>query len=529
MFHLAKTLVLVCQLLVLFFAAPISAQEFLDPEIAFKPSVRAIDSQTLEIRYDIAKGYYLYRDTLKVRLLDAPAGVTLGKPELPAGKQKHDENFGNVAVFYKELKATISVQGLSGGETLKLSVTSQGCADAGLCYPPQSKTLTVQVPAKEAAPTTQSTAEASSGQVDETSAIAAILSGSSLSVALLFFFVAGLGLSLTPCILPMIPILSGIIVGRGHTGRWHNFGLSLAYVLGMATTYAIAGVAAGLTGTLLSAALQNIWVVGSFALIFVALAFSMFGFYELQLPSSLQSKLSESANRLPGGQWLGLFGMGALSALIVGPCVAAPLAGALLYIGQTGDAVFGGIALFVMALGMGVPLLLVGLSAGTLLPKAGPWMEWVKRFFGVLLLATAAWLVYPVLPSMTGNSSASHQSVLPFERVRTVAELEQRLQTANKPVMLDFYADWCVSCKEMEKFTFTDAKVQAALKDALLLQADVTANSTDDAALLKRFDLFGPPGIIFFDAKGQEIRGLRVVGYKNAEEFLGQLKKWQGK
>jgi thioredoxin:protein disulfide reductase len=460
-------------------------------------------------------------------LIDPPNGISLGKPELPAGKQKQDENFGAVAVFYKELKATIPIQGSSGGETLKLTVTSQGCADAGLCYPPQSKTLTVQVPAKEAVPTAQPIAEASNGQVDETSAIAAILSGSSLSVALLFFFVAGLGLSLTPCILPMIPILSGIIVGRGHTGRWHNFGLSLAYVLGMATTYAIAGVAAGLTGTLLSAALQNIWVLGSFALIFVALAFSMFGFYELQLPASLQGKLSESANRLPGGQWLGLFGMGALSALIVGPCVAAPLAGALLYIGQTGNAVFGGTALFVMALGMGVPLLLVGLSAGTLLPKAGPWMEWVKRFFGVLLLATAAWLVYPVLPTLLGSGTAqAHRSALPFERIRNVAELEQYLKTANKPVMLDFYADWCVSCKEMEKFTFTDARVQNALKDVVLLQADVTANNPDDTELLKRFDLFGPPGIIFFDLQGKEQRSLRVVGYKNADEFLGQLQKF---
>ncbi|MEY4592677.1 MAG: hypothetical protein RIR18_1572 [Pseudomonadota bacterium] len=521
MLRFIKVFILVLQLI----PGLSSAQEFLDPAVAFKPSLRAIDRQTLEVRYEIAKGYYLYRDKLKIKLIDPPNSVTLSKPEMPAGKQKQDENFGAVAVFYKELKATIPLQGNTDDETLKLSITAQGCADAGLCYPPQTQILTVKLPAKVAVQTIEPSPSLPP-QVDETSAIAAILSGSSLSVALLFFFVAGLGLSLTPCILPMIPILSGIIVGRGHTGRWHNFGLSLAYVLGMATTYAIAGVAAGLTGTLLSAALQNIWVLGSFALIFVALSFSMFGFYELQLPASLQGKLSESANRLPGGQWLGLFGMGALSALIVGPCVAAPLAGALLYIGQTGDAVFGGTALFVMALGMGVPLLLVGLSAGTLLPKAGPWMEWVKRFFGVLLLATAAWLVYPVLPSITGNSSASHQSALPFERVHTVAELEQKLSTAKRPVMLDFYADWCVSCKEMEKFTFTDPKVQAALKEVVLLQADVTANSTDDAALLKRFDLFGPPGIIFFDANGQEIRSLRVVGYKNAEAFLGPLGKW---
>lgn len=507
----------------------LAAQEFLDPAEAFKPSLKAVDSQTLEVRYRIAPGYYLYRDKFKVRLQGAPEGVSLGKPELPPGKEKQDENFGTVRVFYGELKATVPVSGNVAGQSLRVALTSQGCADAGLCYPPQTEVLSVTLPASTIAPTESGAVSPLPLAVnpvaperDETSAIAQILSGSSLLATLLFFFVAGLGLSLTPCVLPMIPILSGIIVGRGHTGRWHNFGLSLAYVLGMALTYTLAGVAAGLTGTLLSAALQNVWVLGGFALIFVLLALSMFGVYELQLPAGLQGKLTETSNKLPGGQWVGLFGMGALSALIVGPCVAAPLAGALLYIGQTGNAVLGGTALFVMAMGMGVPLLLVGLSAGTLLPKAGPWMEWVKRFFGVLLLATAVWLVYPVLPSFK-----SHSSALPFERVATVDALEQRLHTAQRPTMLDFYADWCVSCKEMEKFTFTDPRVQAALKDAQLLQADVTANTADDQALLKRFDLFGPPGIIFFDAQGQEIRALRVVGYKNAEEFLAQLEKWK--
>lgn len=503
----------------------LAAQEFLDPLDAFKPTLKAIDSQTLEVRYRIAPGYYLYRDKFKLRLQEAPQGVELGKPTLPPGKEKHDENFGTVRVFYGELKATLPVTGHTPGQTVRVALTAQGCADAGLCYPPQTQVLSVTLPtgtSPDAASSTNPNATSAAPAQDETSQIARILSGSSLWATLLFFFVAGLGLSLTPCVLPMIPILSGIIVGRGQTGRWQNFALSLAYVLGMALTYTLAGVAAGLTGTLLSAALQNVWVVGAFALIFVLLALSMFGVFELQLPAGLQGKVSESVNRLPGGQWLSLFGMGALSALIVGPCVAAPLAGALLYIGQTGDAVLGGTALFVMALGMGVPLLLVGLSAGTLLPKAGPWMKWVNRFFGVLLLATAVWLVYPLLPSLKG-----HTSVLPFERVTTVAELDQRLQSAQRPVMLDFYADWCVSCKEMEKFTFTDPRVQTALKDALLLQADVTANSADDAALLKRFDLFGPPGIIFFDAQGQEVRSQRVVGYKNADEFLTLIQTWR--
>jgi thioredoxin:protein disulfide reductase len=357
----------------------------------------------------------------------------------------------------------------------------------------------------------------------------------------------------------------------------------------MAITYAAIGVAAGLTGTLLSAALQNAWVLGAFAGVFVVLSFSMFGFYELQLPTSLQSKLSEESGHLQGGRGIGVFLMGALSALIVGPCVAAPLAGALLYIGQTGDAVLGGTALFVMALGMGAPLIAVGVAGGSLLPRTGPWMEGVKKTFGVLLLATALWLISPVIPGVVemlgwaalliitaiylhaldplpvhakgwprfwkgigivmlltgaalligalsgnrdplqplaglrGGAIAGEIPKLAFEPVRSVAELDARLAAVDRPVMLDFYADWCVSCKEMERFTFSDPGVQAKLDGFTLLKADVTANSADDKALLARFGLFGPPGIIFFDAKGQEIKNVRVVGFQNAERFLQSL------
>ena len=382
------------------------------------------------------------------------------------------------------------------------------------------------------------------------------------------FFGIGLLLSFTPCVFPMFPILSGIIAKQGeHITKTRGFILSLAYVMGMAITYAAAGVAAGLSGAMLSAALQNAWVLGTFALVFITLAFSMFGFYELQLPYFLQSKLSEEAGHLKGGHLTSVFGMGALSALIVGPCVAAPLAGALLYISQTRDVVLGGSALFVMALGMGVPLLLLGASAGALLPKAGPWMESVKQFFGVLLLGVAIWLISPVIPAVahmllwaallivsaiylhavdplrpdasgfrkflkglgmialltgvalligvlsgsrdilqplskigvsnvdvSGMKSVAQTGHLPFQRIKSVAELEQHvLQSRNKYVMVDFYADWCISCKEMERFTFTDAKVQSRLRDVVLLQVDVTAGTPDDAALLKRFKLFGPP------------------------------------
>ena len=551
------------------------AQEFLDPAVAFKPTARAIDGQTIEVSYAIAKGYYLYRDKFRF----AAEGAAFGPAAFPKGETHQDENFGKVEVYYKTVSIRLPVTTPSGPTQLALKVTAQGCADAGVCYPPQSQVLAVDLPAAgSAAP--------AANEGDESGRIAGALKHAGFWANLLFFFVAGLGLALTPCVFPMIPILSGIIVGQGHkVSRGRGFALSLAYVLGMAATYAAAGVAAGLTGTLVSRALQNPWVLGSFAVVFIVLSFSMFGFYELQLPSTLQSKLSEEAGHLQGGRGIAVFLMGALSALIVGPCVAAPLAGALLYIGQTGDAVLGGTALFVMALGMGAPLLAVGLSAGTLLPRAGAWMEAVKKAFGVLLLATALWLVAPVIPAVAqmlawamlfivpaiylhaldplpptahgwhrfwkgigivmlltgaalligalagsrdplqplaglrGVAQAAEAKKLPFIRVASVDDLDVRLRAADRPVMLDFYADWCVSCKEMERETFADPKVAARLAGFTMLQADVTANSDADKALLARFGLFGPPGIIFFDPRGQEVPSLRVVGFQDAATF----------
>jgi thiol:disulfide interchange protein DsbD len=314
----------------------------------------------------------------------------------------------------------------------------------------------------------------------------------------------------------MIPILSGIIAGEGRDlGKLRALLLSGAYVLGMAITYAIAGVAAAWSGTLLAAALQNAWVLGAFALVFVGLALSMFGLYELQLPGFLHHRLHATHGRLKGGRVASVAAMGALSAIIVSPCVAAPLAGALLYISQTRDVALGGSALFAMALGMGIPLLVIGVSEGALLPKSGPWMVRVKHVFGVLLLAVALWIVWPVLrPAGSG---------VDFVRVQSIAELEEKLHAPGRPVMLDFYADWCVSCKEMEALTFSDARVKPRMGGMLLLQADVTANTEEHKALLKRFRLFGPPGIIFFDAQGTELQGLRVIGYQNAERFLQTL------
>jgi thiol:disulfide interchange protein DsbD len=576
-------------LLLFALAGPARAEEPLAPEEAYRFSARVIDAKTIEARWQIADQYYMYRDKFKFTL----EGGTLGTPQLPPGKMKEDDAFGKVEVYRKEVKILLPVEA-TGAVTVK--AVSQGCWDGGICYPPikQEARLTM---AGASSPSVAVAAAPTSAPApaDESSRIAGLFKGDNLALVLASFFGFGLLLSLTPCVFPMIPILSGIIVNHGHAvSHLRAFVLSLAYVLGMAVTYAAVGVAAGLSGTLLSAALQNAWVLGGFALVFVVLSLSMFGFYELQMPTALQSRVSDTANH-QGGSLPAIGLMGALSALIVGPCVAAPLAGALLYIAKTGDALLGGSALFVMALGMGAPLLLVGAFSRSLLPKSGPWMEGVKKFFGVVMLATALWLVSPVVPlwlQMLGWSllmvvpaiylhaldplpphahgwqrlgkglgvllllggaamligvlggakdplqplgflrggMAAEASAPTFERVATIERLDARLaesKAAGKPVMLDFYADWCVSCKEMERFTFADAKVAARMKQMVLLQADVTANSAADAALLKRFGLFGPPGIIFFDKAGQEIAGLRVVGFVPADKFLPTLESAQ--
>ncbi len=570
------------------------AAEPLEPEQAYKFSARAIDAGTVEARWQIADGYYLYRQ--KFSFSAEPAAVKLGDPVFPTGEGKQDEFFGKVEIYHQDVRIRIPVDA-GGADSLLLKVVSQGCWDQGICYPPtpqqvRIKLISASLPAAASSePAASPAVAASTPAADESSRVASLLRHGNFWLILASFFGFGLLLCLTPCMLPMVPILSGIIVNHGHAvTHARAFWLSLAYVLGMAATYAAVGVAAGYSGTLLSSALQNAWVLGSFALVFVVLSLSMFGFYELQLPSTLQSRLSESANRR-GGSIGAIAAMGALSAVIVGPCVAAPLAGALLYIAQTGDAALGGSALFAMALGMGAPLLLVGLFSRSLLPKAGPWMDAIKKFFGVVLLGTALWLLSPVLPTwaqmlgwsallivpaifmraidplpahssgwtrfwkglgvlmllagmamLAGVLGGSRDPLHPldflagakagevtapaFQNVKSVADLDARLSQAGKQgrrVMLDFYADWCVSCREMEKFTFTDDRVRSRLDGLTLLRADVTANDEDDKALMKRFGLFGPPGIIFFGRDGREIEGVRVVGYQPADEFLASL------
>jgi thioredoxin:protein disulfide reductase len=579
----------------LFMAAPSRADDdYLDPQEAFKFSARMEDAGTVAVTYQIAPGYYMYRERFKF----TATGATLGEPQYPPGKVKFDETFQKTVETYHE-SVTIRIP-VHGAGMFTLAATGQGCADKGLCYPPQDASVRLvtgggvgaapqmslpgqdagavaaPVAASEPAPATSSAARDS-----ELGGIASLLKGGRLFAIVPAFVLLGLALAFTPCVLPMVPILSSIIVGEGRVGRSRGFILSLAYSFGMAIVYTVLGVAAGLVGEGLSAALQNAWVLGAFALLMVAMSLSMFGFYELQVPGAMQSRLASASGRQKSGKLAGVFVMGAISALIVGPCVAAPLAGALVYISQTRDVVIGGAALFAMAIGMSVPLLLVGVSAGALLPRAGAWMDSVKRFFGVLMLAMALWLVSPVLPGaapmllwaalllgygmyllrakghwaamaagaafvvlgavqLVGLASGARDPLAPlsqlrggaqeaplkFTRIKSVGQLDAALAaTGGKTVLLDFYADWCVSCKEMEKLTFVDPAVKARLANTILLQADVTANDADDKAMLKRFGLFGPPGIILFDKDGREIADGRVIGYQDAGKFLRSLEK----
>ncbi len=567
------------------------ADELLEPDKAFRFSARALDAATVEVHYAIADGYYLYRE--RFRFAAEPASVTLGQPRFPKGQIHEDKFFGRQETYRKEVRIRLPVEA-AGAERLKLQVTSQGCADLGVCYVPQVQSADLHLASlrgprssifKENGPFSTSVERVTAASDDVR--FAGVLESGRLWLVMAVFFGAGLLLTFTPCVLPMVPILSGIIVGEGSkVTRGRAALVSLAYVLGMAVTYTAIGIAAAFSGNLLSAALQNAWALGAFAILFVGLALSMFGFYELQLPSSWQARLAATSNRLGGGHWGAVVLMGVLSAAIVSPCVAAPLAGALLYIGQTRDALLGGTALFSMAIGMGVPLVLVGVSEGVLLPKSGQWMHAVKRFFGILFLALAIWIITPVIPvavqlllwaglligsgvflgalepfpqgatgwrrfwkavgilallagaaqgvgalsgardplrPLAGLFAQSPEASLPFETVKTLADLDARLKTTDKAVMLDFYADWCVSCKEMERFTFSDPQVQARLTGMTLLRADVTANNAEDKALLKRYRLFGPPGIVFFDAGGREIEGLRVIGYQSPDKFIKSL------
>ena len=564
----------------------LAADDFLPPEQAFKPSAELRAGGIVHVTWAIAPGYHLYRDRL---VFTAPQ---VGQPALPDGVRKFDSNFNKEMETYAgQLAADLPVKADAKARFV-LRVGYQGCADAGLCYPPAEVAFAVDPAAPGALkPAAADAVIAPPPPHEDDSSLAqrTLQSGSAWRIGLAFL-AFGLLLSFTPCVLPMVPILSSIIVGEGNVSRSKGFILALAYSLGMALVYTALGVAAGLAGEGLAGALQKPWVLLTFGALLVLLALSMFDVYQLQLPSSLQSRLSTTSGSMSGGRFAGVFVMGALSALIVGPCVAGPLAGALLYISQTKNVWTGGWALFSMAAGMSVPLLLTGVSAGSLLPRAGAWMNHVKRVFGLLLLAVAIWMVTPVFPitvamllwgafavlcavflrvfepiaagaglgryagktlglvlltgglfELVGAASAGQDVLQPlahlrgtqvaaaaegkeqkFERIRTLAELDRALASSPTPVMLDFYADWCVSCKEMERFTFSEPKVEAQMKQVRLLQVDVTANNDEDRALMKKFGLFGPPGIILFK-QGKEVPESRVIGFMAPERFAEHL------
>lgn len=623
-------------------AGAAGAADFLAPEQAFQLKAEVGAKNALALNWHIAPGYHLYRERITV---NADRADILGEPALPPGVRKFDENFGKEMETYQNAVAvTVPLRAAANSPAFTLHVGYQGCADAGLCYPPAQVSYRVD-PARPgvltalpetpdtaassamadptAAATTSATAagQPASGPAAQSTVPAAVapaapasapasaddegsLAQRTLQSGSLWriggaFLVFGLLLSFTPCVLPMLPILSSIIVGEGNVSRGRGLLLAGAYSLGMALVYTALGVGAGLAGEGLAGALQKPWVLLSFGALLVGLALSMFDVYQLQLPSALQSKLSEvggptSSGPLRGGRFIGVFVMGALSALIVGPCVAAPLAGALLYISRTRDAWTGGFALFFMAAGMSVPLLLTGFSAGSMLPRAGAWMNNVKKIFGLLLIAVALWMISPVLTAtlmmllwggfailcavflrvgetlpagaglsghvgrmlglmfmlgglfeLAGAAGAGEEVLRPlarlgavaatgeaaspagavrFTRIRSGPELEQLLAAGNTPAMLDFYADWCAACKEMERNTFPQPQVGGALKNVRLLQVDVTANNADDRALMKRFSLFGPPGIILFGADGKEIPDSRIVGYLPPDAFTKRIK-----
>ena len=562
----------------------LQAGDFLMPDQAFKPYAKVNEKGEIVAGITIAPEIYLYKKSLKITLLE-PKDLKIATMDAP----KAVDHMGD-AVYLKSPEFVLHLKSnekLSGMQDVKLKIAYQGCSEQGLCYEPTEKIFTLQLDADGLSSAKKKEELVSTEQKSKSDLIADTIRSSSFFVILITFFVFGLLLSLTPCVFPMIPIISGLIIsqGEGLTTK-KAFLLSLVYVLAMAVAYTIAGVLAGLFGANLQAALQTPWVVYSFAAIFVFLALSMFGYYELKLPDALVSRVSQNSNR---SGFVGVAIMGFLSALIVGPCVAAPLAGALVYIGQTGDALLGGAALFVMSLGMGVPLIVVGVSAGKFMPKPGAWMTLVNAVFGVLMLGVAVWMLEKVLPisvitfmysvlgigfalflgigekeghilkrtvtlflflyslalfisvmagkpsitqplgflaagkMLSSNSNAASKE-LDFMRVTSLDELNALLKkNRGKKVLLDFSAAWCTACKELEEVTFSDPSVKEKMSKFVLIRADLTANGSQEKALAKAYGVFGPPVIIFIDKDGKVLHSKTIVGFVEPNEFLKAL------
>lgn len=572
------------------------SSEFLPVDEAFQVYVEPRDGNTADLLFRVTPGHYLYKDKISAST-DSESART-GQLDLPAGELKNDEFFGEMEVYHNDVEARIPIaRATPDAMDLEITVGYQGCADAGLCYPPQRRTFALSLPAATAVAALPAAPGIAAAPVSEQGMLAEVITGRSLFAVIGIFFVSGLLLAFTPCVLPMVPILSGIIAGEGDdVSSARGFSLALSYVMGMAIVYTAAGVAAAAIGVQLQAVFNAPWILTVFAGLFVVLALGMFGLFDLQMPSAIQSRLASVSGEQKSGTVIGAFIMGALSSLIVTACVAPPLVAALTVIGQTGDMLRGGSALFAMSIGMGAPLLLVGASAGKLLPKAGPWMVAVKNGFGFMMLGLAIWMLSRILPgeitlalwgvlvlmagvflgglttltvessgpqklgkgfgliavlygsvmllgsmaggddplqplarlNLGGGAAVVEEHELEFARIKTVDDLDRALASASaegRTAMLDFYADWCVSCKEMEKYTFTDTGVQDVLANTVLLQADVTANDEADQELLARFGVFGPPTIIFFGPDGQARDGYDVVGYMKAEDFATHVQR----
>ncbi|BEI32702.1 protein-disulfide reductase DsbD [Polynucleobacter sp. HIN5] len=530
----------------------VNAKEFLPPEKAFIVEATWIaNANKIAIEYRPVSGYYIYHESLQYRLFindkpSAPKSI-----QIPKGVEKFDETFGKkMEIFPKPFEVLLGLaQATQSG--IRLEIDLQGCADGGICYPPMTYQYFIAAPGVRVAPIPEGDAapirvadthsepfglsDLWSGRDDVTS-IKSYLENAKPFYLLIGFFILGIALAFTPCVLPMLPILSSIVLGRqdgSPISKTRSAYLALAYILGMALLYALAGILTAALGSGVQRALQSPIALILFALLLLFLAGSLFGLYELKVPQTWQSKVDQLAGRQKGGSIAGAFSLGAISTLVASPCITAPLASVLGFVAQTGSMALGGGLLFVMALGMGLPLLLIALGARSFLPQTGAWMMWLQRSLGLVLVALAIWIVWPAMSVVTGNqtqtSTRTEKRIPPdlvFQIVRSSEELERILQKAkadNKPVMLDYYADWCISCKEMEAITFTNSEVANALSRFVLVQVDVTINNQQSQALLRQFGLFGPPAILFFNGAGEEQKSLRVVGFMAPSRFLERL------
>jgi thiol:disulfide interchange protein DsbD len=532
----------------IFASLSVYGQNFLPPEEAFKAVAEYATADQVLITVKPAKGYYIYKESLKFQIIKSDTGIAIGAPALPLGKIKFDENFGkNLETYPKEFGITLALVGNKNTSGFVLRMELQGCAEKGICYPPMMLTFTLaSLHAVVDGVLFEDTVEVEKPKEaigildlwsarDDAGLLATMLQNISPIILLAAFFILGLAMALTPCVLPMLPIMSSVVFGSKNNqhqsvSKIRSSILAVSYVLGMAIMYSFAGMITAALGANIQAWLLNPWVLGIFALMLVALSASLFGFYELRLPTAWHNKIDRIAGKQEGGSVIGAFFLGAISTLIASPCVTAPLAGVLAFIAQTGSVPLGGVLLFVMALGMGLPLMLFAIGARGLIPKAGAWMIWIQRVFGILLLILALWVVSPIfISNKGGDTSNTHQlsSGLVFERVSTSAQLTAALKSASassQPVLLDFYADWCVTCKEMELLTFSDQEVTKVLKTYRLIQIDMTKNTADHQATLKQYGLFGPPAILFFDEQGLEKSSKRVIGFMKADRFLERLK-----